>query len=244
MPRTIIGILVILLATFSTSYSMSKYQTDITNKSNEYIKLIKEIPDNIGNWERISSKPLLPFETEELKVRDAEYWTYKNKKNGAWVVISIFVGPTGRVGVHTPEICLAGTGYRVKENRILENFKILDEHSQIGEISEDKNHSDKSSDNADSQQFWRVVVSDEASPDRQRVFYYALGTGKNWWAVNNPRFELSSYPFIMKIQAETEMEIADVNYYNSVREFLDDFLPVVKDIFENTNLEETYGKKR
>ncbi|MDR1385025.1 MAG: EpsI family protein, partial [Planctomycetaceae bacterium] len=189
MIRTIVCVFVVLLVTLSTSYTMSKYQNDLVNKSNEYVDLIKKIPEDIGNWKRVSVKPLLPSEAEELKVRDAEHWTYKNTKNDAWVVLSIFVGPTGRVGVHTPELCLAGAGYQISENRVPESFKIVDEHSQADEILEDKSNSDEL---IDPQQFWRVVITDEATPNFQRVFYYALGTGKKWWAVNNPRFELSS----------------------------------------------------
>jgi hypothetical protein len=45
------------------------------------------------------------------------------------------------------------------------------------------------------------------------------------------------------MQVETETEIANVNDYNAVREFLKDFLPIVTKIFDKTKLEETYGKK-
>jgi len=248
MIRTVFCVVVILLVTFSVSFTMSKYQNDLVNKANQYIELTKKIPAEFGSaefgdWERISAKPMQDYVAEELKVRDAEYWIYKNKKTGETVGISFLVGPTGRLSVHTPEICLSGAGLKANEQRVPETF---DENSADSQNSIETDTSEMSDENKmkkDENQFWRVVIVDDANPNAQMVFYYALGTGKKWWALQNPRFELSHYPFILKMQVETMMENGDPKEYNAAHNFLHAFLPVVKNVFEETDLEGMYQKK-
>lgn len=248
--RTLICLAVIAGVTLASDFIRSKYQTDLMDNANHFIQLTKNIPDEIGSWKRTEVKPLQDFAAEQLKVRDAEHWTYTNEETGEKVFISFLVGPTGRLSVHTPEVCLAGEGFYTVKKRQRERFALnegeavslgetLDVSGELTDTESQDDAREMSSGHVD--EFWRVAIGHSSTPGRQVVFYYALGTGKQWWAKENPRYELANYPFVLKMQVET-YTADDFESYNSARTFLKVFLPEVEKVFAETDLEGMYGK--
>ena len=241
IARTVTCLVVIALFTLAVNLILLKYQTELMDNANHFIDLTKKIPTEFGPWKRTHVEPLQDYAVEQLKVRDAEHWTYTNMETGEEVYISFLVGPTGRLSVHTPEICLAGSGFRPLATRQREKFitgddaaVFLDENPIDGE--QQKPASDEPPD-----EFWTVAIGDPASPSHQMIFYYALGTGKHWWAKENPRYELANYPFVLKMQIETIAE-GSSSTHGTTRLFLKDFLPEVKKVFAETDLQSMYGK--
>jgi len=241
IARISICLIVITLFSLATNFLLGKYQSDLMNNANQFIDLTKKIPDQIGPWKRTDVQPLQDYAVEQLKVRDAEHWTYTNEQTGEKVFISFLVGPTGRLGQHTPEICLRGQGYRELQKRKRE--KIVVHGPEVNSLLEESIQNEAGQPGearSDADEFWRVSMGNAAAPGYHLVFYYALGTGKQWWAKENPRFELSNYPFVLKMQVET-YTTDDPEIYNPARSFLKAFLPEVEKVFADTDLQGMYG---
>lgn len=226
IARTIICLAFIAALTFATGLSMSRYEASRMKNAAEFTGLMKSIPEEFGDeesgiWKRTEASELPDYAIDQLKVDDAEHWTYVNEKNGEKVAVSFLIGPTGRLGVHTPEVCLAGGGYQVHQERVREEF------------------SKPEGESGDADTFWQVSINNRMAPDHLYVVYYGLGTGKTWWAKEKPRYELSRFPFILKLQVETYMT-GDLEKYNPAREFLKAFLPEIAKIYADTDLEGMY----
>lgn len=224
--RTAICLVFIAALTFTTGLSMSRYETALMKNSTEFAELMRSIPEEFGNaedgiWKRTKAAALPHYAVDQLKVRDAEHWTYVNDKTEERVNVSFLIGPTGRLSVHTPEVCLAGGGYQVHRERVREEFEKPEQEA------------------ADPDTFWRVSIINNTAPDVQFVVYYGLGTGKQWWAKETPRYELAKFPFILKLQVET-VTTSDPEQHNSAREFLKAFLPEIAKVYAETDLEGMY----
>ena len=230
LTRTLICLAVIVVITLAANFVMSKYQTDLMKNAVEFSDLMASIPEEFGEWKRTNASELPDYALEQLKVSDAKNWTYVNTQNEK-VNVSFLVGPTGRLGVHTPEACMDGAGFIVSEKRQRESFSENDSSTQNA----------KGGTSNDQDTFWRVVIANRLSSDYQIVSYYALGTGKRWWAKENPRFELQKYPFILKMQVETVSQ-SNPEIYNAARNFLKDFLPEVAKVYAETDLQGKYDK--
>ncbi|MCL2622844.1 MAG: EpsI family protein [Planctomycetaceae bacterium] len=231
LQRILICLAVIAAITLAADLVMSKYRADLVKSSMEYASLMDSIPAEFGDWTRTKNTELPRYALEQLKPSGAKNWTYVNEQTDEYVHVSFLVGPTGRLSVHTPEVCMDGQGYMISQERQREPFP--------DESDEDAENSDRgNSDNQDV--FWRVAIANRAVPEAQIVSYYALGTGKRWWAKDNPRYELDQYPFILKIQVETAAPHAEG--YNSARNFLKEFLPEIARVYAETDLQGKYGK--
>ena len=218
--RILLGLVIVVGLTLATSLSMSRFQTDLDAKIATYTDLVKKIPEQFGDWVRVGTEKVPDYAVIELKIRDSEYWLYENTKTKARVNVSILVGPTGRLGVHTPEICLAGENFVPREDRVEATFKTKRPNGQ--EVN-----------NA----FWRVDFNETKQPGIKRLFYYAMGTGNVWYAANDPRYDLAKYPFMLKMQVETVALDSEKEGGDAANEFLTAFLPVVAKIFDGTNLD-------
>jgi len=231
LTRTLISLAVIAVITLAANAFMSKYQADLMKNAREYADLIANIPEEFGEWQRMKEAELPDYALEQLKVSDAKNWSYVNTQTDEKVNVSFLVGPTGRLSVHTPEACMDGQGYMVSEPRQRESFPGNDSSSQeeAGGTTDEQN------------MFWRVVIARRSAIDYRIVSYYALGTGRQWWAKDQPRYELDKYPFILKMQVETLVQ-SDPESYNAARNFLRDFLPEVAKVYAETDLRGKYGK--
>jgi uncharacterized protein (DUF2249 family) len=229
--RTLICLTFIVVITLGANYSMSKYQKEMMDNATEYADLMADIPTEFGVWKRTKTADLPWYAVEQLKVRHAEHWTYQNTENGDQVNVSFLIGPTGRLSVHTAEACMNGEGFVIHQERKRELFPDTESDSE----------KTKSGKNDNGDEFWRVSIVNKMAPDYQFVVYYALGTGKRWWAKDDPRYELSHYPFVLKMQVET-VTSSDPENHNAARKFLKDFLPEIARVYANTDLQGQYGK--
>jgi len=231
LTRTLICLAVIAVVTLTANVVMSKYQADLLRNAAEYADLMANIPEEFGEWRRTSTSDLPDYALEQLKVSDAKNWSYVNTQTDEKVNVSFLVGPTGRLSVHTPEVCMDGQGYVIGKERQRESFP-----ENAASLREDAGGT-----TGDQDAFWRVVIASRITSDYQIVSYYALGTGKRWWAKDQPRYELAQYPFILKMQVET-VTPSDPEIYNAARNFLRAFLPEVAKVYADTDLQGKYDK--
>jgi hypothetical protein len=181
--KTMTGIVIVGVITLSVSSYMLLYQANIEKKSKEFTGCINAIPETFGLWKRTSEEPLPDYAELELKVKGCKVWTYTNTMTGEKVSVFVMVGPTGRLSVHTPEICIGSDNTIPAAPRV--PVKIAVEDEKAGECT-----------------FWNVRFNLNMNANYQRLFYYAMGTGKEWYAVENPRFEFAKYPLMLRIQVE------------------------------------------
>ncbi|GHT31303.1 hypothetical protein FACS1894214_2490 [Planctomycetales bacterium] len=172
--------------------------------------LLKELPSVIGDWEAdpeddavLSKSDIAMLEIENGYI----VRKYKNSKNAATVNLMLIVGPTGKVVVHTPEICFGGRDYKKEDTRIKVEFPIAD-YSGSG---------------ATDDTFWKVRFTNQSISGGRIAFYYAVSSGNEWIASEDPRAALQRFRYVYKLQIQA-FEDGD---NDNVKAFLTDCLPVI-----------------
>jgi hypothetical protein len=119
------------------------------------------------------------------------------------------VGPTGKITVHTPEVCFGGRNFEKEATRTSVPINV---QLASGE------------DIADS--FWRVNFIGQSLNINNRIsFYYGFSTGGAWTATENPRSTYQRYRYVYKLQAQAYSGTGDER--DIVKQFLEECLPVI-----------------
>jgi len=212
----LIGIVIIAIITVA----ITRYAGSMTGRWGDFdgIKearavlktLPLEIDGAVGTWVADGERALDSESIRMLRIQNSYILrTYRNTVTQEAVHLTIMVGPTGRITVHTPEICFGGRDYEIEAARTHIPFSV---QLASGEEIEDM--------------FWRVdFVGRTLDIDNRISFYWAVSTGGPWEARNNPRRDFRSYRFVYRIQAEAFFGSAEGG--DAVRRFLEDALPVI-----------------
>jgi hypothetical protein len=168
---------------------------------------LAQIPRQFGNW-RLQSTEKLDKSTENM----LECWgyivrNYVHQTTGDVVSVTVLIGPTGPIAVHTPEVCFASRNYQSREQR----KRVTIRGSTGGE-----------------DEFWALNFNiDNLRGDVLRT-YYAWSTGGRWTAANDPRFQYVGQPYLYKMQLSSRLSAGiDLESDDPCRKFLQDFLPAV-----------------
>ncbi|GHT11108.1 hypothetical protein FACS1894170_04240 [Planctomycetales bacterium] len=181
---------------------------------NEARTVLKSLPLTIGNWEAAKEGELDKSSITMLGVQDS-YITrsYKNTITQNVVHITIILGPSGRVTVHTPEICFGGKDYVKESERVSVPINIqIDNGAKIIEDS-----------------FWKVDFVGKSLDTNNRIsFYYAHSDGGPWVATKNARWEFSKHRYAYKLQAQAySASSSEDKSTDTVKEFLNEVLPEI-----------------
>ncbi len=170
---------------------------------------LKEIPMGMGDWEAVKENEMPKSEVTILQIQNGYISrSYKNARTNEYVHLLIMVGPTGRIVVHTPEICFGGKDYAKEDDRISVPFS-------VATLDEARNVEDS---------FWKVDFVNQSLDLRGRIsFYYAVSTGDAWMATEQPRQTFQKFRYVYKLQAQAHTEAERDN----VKAFLDDCLPTI-----------------
>lgn len=175
-------------------------------------ELLKKLPMQIGDWVAEKDFEMDKASVTELQIENGYInRAYKNTKTQATVYLTIIVGPTGRVTVHTPEICFGGRDYVKSNERLSVTFPAVPQENGT-----------KMMDDA----FWQVAFVNNAIGGLESgkiVFYYGISIGKEWIAAKNPRYELRRFRYAYKLQAQARMD----SEVDNVKEFLQDCSSVI-----------------
>ena len=168
---------------------------------------LNEIPGQFGNWRLTSSDEIIPSTLRMLECTGYILRTYEDQETGATVRVSLLLGPSGPMSVHTPEICYSSRDYTIHQER----------HQVPIEID------------GSSESFWALTFrANNLDADMLRV-YYAWNAGDHWSAPDDPRFTFADRPFLYKIQlAGSYPAGADLEAIDPCREFLKDFVPLAR----------------
>ena len=209
----VLGIFIVSVVTVAVTYfSGSLFGRWGTFKGlSEAREALKSLPLQIGAWHAEEEGELDKAAVTMLRIQDSYiYRRYEHTETKAVVHVTIMVGPTGRVTVHTPEVCFGGKDYEKESTRSSVSIpvQLLESGNEI----------------ADS--FWRISFIGRSLDTKNRIsFYYAVSTGDVWSAVETPRSTFQTYRFVYKIQAEAYSESGDGG--DNVKKFLDDCLPTI-----------------
>ena len=169
-----------------------------------------EIEGTVGTWTAEADRELDETSITMLKIQDAYVFrTYRNSITQEMVHLTLMVGPSGKISVHTPEVCFGGRDYEQggARVRVPVNVQLLS-----GEETEDT--------------FWRVDFTRRTLGMQNQIsFYWALSTGGSWEASEDVRWTYRAYRYIYKLQVEA-YSISDAGG-NTVKKFLEDCLPTI-----------------
>ena len=172
--------------------------------------------DAAGNkvyWKGLESK----LDERQMKIgqiRASVSRRYTNSQTGQSVTILLLSGRPGPLSVHTPEVCYAGSGYKMQSDRKQET--ITYEGSQAN--------------------FWsiRVAKEDPLQPGELNIVYGWFANGKWSAPENDARFSFAEFPVLYKlytIREDTRTSTGrSVDTSDPSVKFLQDFLPVLQKI--------------
>lgn len=171
---------------------------------------LQQLPWTIGDWEANPEKAgkLSKEDVNMLQIEDAYIVRrYKNTKTMAEVNLIMMVGPTGRVVVHTPEICFGGRDYEKEDAKIVVSFP-------VGNYMEN---------DATDDMFWKLNFVNKSARGGTISFYYGVSAGGPWIASENPRSDFQRYRYAYKLQAEASVD----GETDNVKQFLEDCLATI-----------------
>ena len=173
-------------------------------------KLLRELPLQIEDWEAEKEGTLVSGDVSMLEIENG-YVTrvYKNTNSQQFVNFTMMVGKTGKISVHTPEICFGGKNYDKENTRTVVTIPIADQRGDENGPIEDS--------------FWKVNFVSKSSQKGTISFYYGISVGKAWEAHEDPRSVFRRYRYAYKLQAEA---VADENS-DVLKQFLIDCLPTI-----------------
>ena len=208
----VLGILLLVGLTVVEAKMSDRFQgTNFT--AERFSKLLNQVPLKIGDWVG-----------EDQQVADEVRQTagaigyvsrsYRNVKSGERVGLWLIVGHARNVCRHTPNVCYASSGFKVRaENNSLQSIDVQ---------------------GLPPAEFWTNTFLKEDSGGRQliRVFwawYKPQSDGKvEWKAPTNPRFAFGNARGLFKMYFTDEMRDPDETTDRSpCLRFAQDFLPVV-----------------
>lgn len=167
---------------------------------------LARFPLQCGDWRAEKDLTLSDEEINQLAPAGYLFRHYTNERTGEQVTVTVLVGPTGPIAVHTPEICFSSRAYGEDTKRTA----IPVGTSQSGD------------------QLWSLrFKSRKLDEDRLQV-YYGWSTGSGWTAAADPRYAFARFPYLYKIQLAgpaSDREVTDAEHTDACREFLKVFLP-------------------
>ena len=160
------------------------------------------VPREVGTWTSTENQ----IDEKVLRVARASGHVarnYTNTKTGDSLSVLLLCGPTGDIAAHTPDICYAGSGYKM-----------------LGRESKQALAADT---------YWSARFE---KPEATLQVCWAWCTDGNWTAADDARTEFALRPVLFKFYVSRNLPPADrtgrPTANDPIREFLTVFLPEVK----------------
>jgi hypothetical protein len=176
-------------------------------------KGLEEVPLSFGGprndrWTLKSSEQLLDETREMLECTGYIVRTYEKHDTGELVSMFVLIGPAGPIAAHTPEICYSVQEYTLRDAR--QRVAVAGAQEQ-------------------DDQFWALTFKTKGLRENLLRVYYAWSTDGRWLAVDHARYGFVGAPYLYKIQVSSELPAgSNLASSDTCREFLKDFLPVLR----------------
>ena len=207
----VIGVIVITVITVAVTFASGTLfgRWGTFEGLGEVRQTLKSLPMQIEDWHAEAEGELDPAAITMLQIQDSYIFRkYKHATTQAVVHMTIMVGPSGKVTVHTPEVCFGGKNYERESTRLSVSVPLSLESGDVED------------------QFWKISFVGRALDTTNRIsFYYAVSTGTTWQAVETPRKTFQAYRYVYKLQTEAYSGSGDEG--DTVKQFLEDCLPTI-----------------
>jgi len=147
-------------------------------------KRLESLPTQLGPWHVASEGEMSDYVVNMLECTGYLVRVYEHQETFERVTMTLLVGPSGPMSVHTPDICLPSRDFAPDGGR--ERVAIAAGDGRSFEV-------------------WRQAFrANDLQASRQRV-YYGWGPDGSWSAPNDPRFEFAREPFLYKVQVSAAL---------------------------------------
>lgn len=171
-------------------------------------KKLQDFPTEFGNWRLVASEELTDHVIEMLECTGNILREYQNEETGETVKVTLLVGPTAPITLHTPEICFSSRDYQIAKEK--ERVSVESTDGSTGE-------------------FWALAFQPKDPSGNMLSVYYGWTTGDHWEALAGHRFKFVKSPYLYKVQLAGYLgPSVGQDASDPCREFLRDFMPVVK----------------
>jgi hypothetical protein len=168
---------------------------------------LEQVPIDIGDWQ---GKDVESDAAAFAQAGARAYWTraYTHRYSGGTVLAILMCGRSGRMAVHTPEICYRGAGY-----------DLVGTPAPVVVRDEDE---------AEAGTLWSARFAKQAGTLSDLRLYWGWNGGGDWRAPANPRWEFRGRPYLYKLYVS--QEITDPSEANATADFVRQLLPVLKEV--------------
>jgi hypothetical protein len=173
MTRTILSALALLVLLASgVVHGLWTGRWGATGEPAAWAARLADVPRTIGDWDGQD----VAFDAKSLQVAEVTGYlarTYVHRRTGAAVEVVLVCGRPGPIAVHTPDVCLRGSGHR-----------LVGEPQKYGKAPAE---------------FWTARFrKDGATPTDLRIFW-AWDVGDGWRASASPRLDFARHPALYKL---------------------------------------------
>jgi hypothetical protein len=172
----------------------------------EAVARLELVPLEIGDWQGAD------VEVDAAAFAQAGargYWARSyTHRHGGTVLVILMCGRSGRMAVHTPEVCYRGAGFDMLETPTRTVLR-----DELGE---------------ELGTFWNARFAKQATVPSQIRLSWAWRDAGDWQAPANPRWEFRGRPFLYKLYASHEL--SSPSDADATAEFLRVLLPELKKI--------------
>ncbi len=173
---------------------------------------LDQLPEQFGNWHRQAVRPISAGVIEMLQCSGSLHHVYRNHETGDVVSLAMFVGPPGPMSVHTPQVCYTLAGHRLLQDG--RQFKLRESDPP-------------------EEQFWGTTFKANSLEGGFLRVAHAWNAGNGWRAPERPRLTFGGAAKLYKVQVATSVATqAELAEHDPCRDFLRDFVPVVKKILK------------
>ena len=148
------------------------------------VALVPTVPTSVGDWTGTKEK-VNPEAYAQTGARG--YWMrrYKHKETGQQVTVILMCGQSGKMSVHTPNICYQGAGFLMQGDAM--RFKpIADGTDEV----------------------WTAdFYKENASGDQKLRIFWTWNADGGWQAPSNPRFDFRGQHALYKLYV-----VRDITY--------------------------------
>jgi hypothetical protein len=160
-------------------YWTGRWETD--SQREQLAMPLEQIAFQLGDWE---GQDRVPASRAPEPMLGYVHRSYKNRKTGAVVLMSLIYGRHGPVSIHTPDVCYDASGFRVGE---VTRIKPPGSTSELFTTEASKKRSDN-----------QLVL---------RIFW-SWNAGGRWQVTDNPRIDYARYPTLYKMYLVRELSAA------------------------------------
>jgi Protein of unknown function (DUF3485) len=166
------------------------------------------VPTTVGDWRGTDQET----EREAFEQAGAKgYWMreYVNSRSKETVLVILMCGRTGKMSVHTPEVCYRGAGFEMRDQPASCSIRGAD--AELGS-------------------FWTAQFTKKGDRPANLRLYWAWNAQGQWDASPAPRWQFRGSPFLYKLYVSHDMgrQQSVAPGADVTAQFMREFLPVVE----------------